>query len=561
MRKIFAIMLIFILAVSAEDYVVINSQDGRDVLSGIYYANVKQLPVKFMPSSGCPAGTFAIKTGVDHEIFLVQSSSIPVSGFLETELKSRNHTLEIYSTTDGEGTNLHLAERSGATRFVIVDSAYSDSALSVLPYAAKKGAYVILADKYNIESVEEIVENAEEITIYGLVDQEVKDALATYQPVTIGKGEDKYVDNVEIVKKTMDEYGDSQIIIADGSFVEEGMASGDFPILFSGRLVPTVTYNLMKDGARSGDLGTVLLIGENLMMPVYDAREKIERELEYEGINESFGITVKFGQVIPSAGTSVMELDKFYLPSYYPELNISEMVYNKASDKLMITVDNTGEGSAYYIMDVHVYVDGSELTVFGISETKLIERGDKEGEEFDLDISSIEEGNVTATVVVKFGSAKASLDSYVSASGPLEEIVYADESNVSADYAHYDKADKVLSVTIRNNGEVDAYVKPEVLLMLGGEEATIRGTGTRELEPNSLFVEEFPVELTDEDLQANQNITVNLQYGARAGFLVKEGTFMLPLAMEEFPWLLILLLIVIAVAAYLIKKRMESGRK
>lgn len=558
MKKIFAIMLMLIFASFAEDYVVINSQDGRDVLSGIYYANVKDLPVKFMPSSGYAADVFAVKTGVKHDILLIQSSDMPLSGFIETELRARNHTLEVYSSSDGEITNRYLAERADVDKFIVVDSAYSDSALSVLPYAAKKGAYVLLADKYNIEEISEIVTGAEEIIVYGLVDQEVEDALEPYNPEIIGKGEDKYEDNVELVGRTMSEFGDRQIIVADGTFVEEGMADGTSPILFSGRLIPTVTFDFLKDEAKNDRLGTVLLIGDELVMPIYDARERIEIALEKEGTNESFGITVKFGQVVPSASSSVIELDKFYLPSYQPEINISELVYNKISKTIMIAIENTGEGASYYTMDIHVYADGSEFSVFGSNETKLIERGDSAGAEYALDLSSVEEGNITATAIVKYGASKYSLDSYASKTGPIEEIEYIDESNVTAESASYNREEQVVKVTLKNNGEVTAYEKTELVLVLEGEELTVKGAGTKEIDPKSLLVEEFPIELTEEDLQANQNITAQVTYGARSGFLVKEGIFLLPLSFgSEFPWWMLLVLLAVIIAAYFLKRKME----
>ena len=57
------IMLMLLLVAHAVDMVAINSMDGRDVLSGIFYANVKGLPVVFMPSQGGNADVFSAKVG------------------------------------------------------------------------------------------------------------------------------------------------------------------------------------------------------------------------------------------------------------------------------------------------------------------------------------------------------------------------------------------------------------------------------------------------------------------------------------------------------------------
>jgi hypothetical protein len=191
------ILLALLVAAHAEDMVSINSMDGRDVLSGIFYANVKGLPVNFMPSQGGNADIFSAKAGSGHDILLIQSSSNPVSGFVESDLKAKNNSVEVYASGDGGATNLALAKRSGATRFIVVDSAYSDSALSVLPYAKLTKSYVLLANKDNAAQVRDLVAG-KPVTIFGLVDKAVSDALSPYNPQIIGKGEDKYEDNVEI---------------------------------------------------------------------------------------------------------------------------------------------------------------------------------------------------------------------------------------------------------------------------------------------------------------------------------------------------------------------------
>jgi hypothetical protein len=133
----------------AEDMVAINSMDGRDVLSGIFYANAMGIPVRFMPVPGGNSDVFAAKVGGNHDILLIEGS-LPVSNFVENALRNGNNTVTVYASGNGAATNLDLAVKSGAQSFIIVDSAYSDSALSVLAYAARTKAYVLLADKDNI---------------------------------------------------------------------------------------------------------------------------------------------------------------------------------------------------------------------------------------------------------------------------------------------------------------------------------------------------------------------------------------------------------------------------
>jgi hypothetical protein len=547
----------------AEDMVAVNSMDGRDVLSGIFYANVKGIPVKFMPVPGGNADVFAAKVGSNHDIMLIQGS-LPVSSFVESALTNKNNTITLYSSTDGGNTNLDLAKKSGATSFIIVDSAYSDSAISVMPYAAKIKAYVLLANKDNIAQIKEIV-GSKKVIIFGLVDQQVKTELASLSPEIIGKGEDKYEDNVLIVSRMMREYTINRALVVDGSFVEDAMTTGDQPIILSGRLVPQVTYDFIKQNVRDNKLTGVMLVGNDLVVPIYDMRERMKAEFQTEGLNKTFGITVKFAQVIPSAGTGVLTLDTFRMPTYKPDLKITETVYNTQSKKVMVSVDNQGEGAAYYTMEVRIKVNGQDFKSFGGDETKLIERGEKQGTEYALDLSGVSEGTVNATVLVKYGSFKKSLEEFTPYEGQLTTISYTDTSNVTVQQARYDSTKKSVLVTIKNSGGETAYVFSKLMVRYGGSPTNISSSGVKELAPGSMLIEEFPLELTQEDLSANKNASVFIDYGGRQGFLLKKAEYIVPLESSgEFPLILVgaafVVLVILAVAAYYFTKKPEKKR-
>jgi len=544
----------------AEDYVAINSHDGRDVLSGVFYANVKGLPVKFMPSTSSDADIFAAKVGANHSILLIQGNN-PMSGFVESTLKSKGNTIQLYSSDDGAQTNLDLAKLSGAKSFIIVDSAYSDSALSVLPYAAMTKSYVILADKNNSDDILPIV-SGKKVIIYGYVDQSVREALSSQNPQQIGKGDDKYADNVAMCQKLMSEFGLGQFMMVDGTFIEEGMAQGAQGILLSGRVAPQPTYDFVKDKTRSGELKQIMVLGNEYSIPAYDMREKIEIELLDEGINESYGLIVKFAQVVPSMGTTAFNLDKFYLPAYKAQMELGEVVYNDQSGKLMVGLDNQGDGPAYYTLEVRVTVDGADYRVYtASSDPELIERGQQLGKEYDLDLSGLEEGQVGAAVVLKFGSSRYSLDDFRSKEGPLATVSYVDESKVTPTNAKYDAANSRLLLTLKNERTEPVYVYPKVQLIIGGSPSTVTGTATRTIEPNSILIEEFPIALSDSDVAANEDILVKLDYGAREGFLLKHEETTLPLAKEAgmdillIGGILLLLIIAVGLVAFFVMKR------
>ncbi len=560
-------LLLLAMSAFAEDYVAVNSIDGRDVLSGIFYANVKGIPVKFMPSAGIDPDLFAGKVGIDKSVLLIQSTNQPISTFVQNALKSKNDTVEMYMSADGGGTNLDLAKRSGANSFILVDSAYSDGAISVLSYAALSKSYVILTSKDNANEVKQIVQG-KHVVIYGYVDKEVKDAVSSTNPEIIGTGDDKFQDNILIVNKTMRDYGVNTFIATDGAFLEDSMTVGNQALLLIGQLIPPVTYDFVKSEVKAGNLKSVMLIGNQMVVPVYDMRERMRNEFKTEGASGDFGIVVKFAQVIPATGSGVLNLDLFYLPAYLPSMAIDDVAYNNADKKIMVSVNNTGDGLAYYTMEVRVKSDGQDVKIFPASGTPVaIQRGETGGSEFDFDMSNISEGNITAAVVVKYGATKSSLESFTTKEGPLATIQYVDKSDVSIQSAKYDKDKKQMQVTVRNNGGDKAYAFAKLNLVLSGQATTITGAGTRELAPSSMYVEEFPLDLSEQDLAANKNVTVSIDYGARPGFLKKTATKSVSIESDSgLPVMLIIgaiivVVIVVAIAGALLFFVMRKKKK
>ena len=141
-KPVLAMLLLLGLAgqLFGYDAVIINSADGRDVLSGVFYANAVGIPAYFLTSGGGGLDTLIAKVGENRSVFLIQSRDAPLSAFLQAELLQGGNTLYTYTSTDGGLPNLDMARKSGASTFVVVDTAYSDGALSALPFAARQRA-------------------------------------------------------------------------------------------------------------------------------------------------------------------------------------------------------------------------------------------------------------------------------------------------------------------------------------------------------------------------------------------------------------------------------------
>lgn len=522
----FVLLIVMLFATSfAEDFVAVNSYDGRDVLSAISYANVLDLPIKYLPPNG-DLELFSAKVGSNKNILLIQGAN-PISGLVETDLKSKNNSIEIYTSKDARLTNLELAKRSGAKSFIVVDSAYADSAISVMPYADLTNSYVILASNDNAEFIPDAIKGATKVIIYGLVDESVQNALAPFNPETIGKGEDKFEDNLLIVEKTLNEFKGTRVVFVDGSLIEESMITAKSPIVLIGKLIPDQTYNFIKTNTKNDRIKSSLLVNQQDVAAVYDMKKQIESELQKEGLNKTFSVVVKFAQVIPSESSSVLVLDVFFLPTYTPNLEIGDVFYD--GKNILVSLDNIGEGPAFYNYEVKVLVDGIDLQTFSSSDTKLIERGEQIPLSFAFNKDSVSSGNISYFVTVKLGSSKKSLEKFITKEGPLATIQYDDLSSVLVQSARYNKEDGTLDVTIKNNGTVDAFAYSKVKIILEGNPSTISGSDTKTIQVGSLIVEKFPLELSEDDIKSNENITVEIDYGSRVGFLIKKTAFQVDL--------------------------------
>jgi hypothetical protein len=225
----------------------------------------------------------------------------------------------------------------------------------------------------------------------------------------------------------------------------------------------------------------------------------------------------------------------------------------------MVSIENKGEGAAFYTLELKITVGGQEVRVLGGDEVRTIERGEQAGLEYPVDLSSIPEGEVRYSLLVKYGSSKKSLEEFAKSEGPLTTISYKDDSSVAVQAARYDSENKRMLVTIKNNGTVKAYVYSKLTLIVQGELTNVSGSGSRAIDPGSLIVEEFPLALTQSDLSANKNVTVHVDYGGREGFLVKKAEFVANLEKEEqFPFLLVAALIVVILVAYFAFRQLKK---
>lgn len=513
-------VLMVIPPVLAVDHIIVNSQDWRDVYTGTQYGYLTGVPANFLVSTKhSTILLYAIPTERE-EILVLSSRDRPFIVGYEAILQSRGY--DSPEEVRARNLNLELLDRlEGIDRFIVLDDAYGYNAISVAPFAIVDKSFVIFANRNNIDDIASILEekNPENILIYGQVDREVKEGLAQFNPETLNLG-NRFDNNIEIVKRYQEINPTQQVILTNGEFIEAGIMSGADPVLFLGREnVPDVVRDFITDGG----IEVGILIGNELV----NSATFVRREL---GIS----VFVKFAQGArqPTGSISQVEdLDRFPMPRYELGIEVTSIVYNRATGALEVTYHNT-ENLALYFKSTITIRDGDNIIVLGDGEPifldkneykTIVYRTDSDGDPFTL-----QGDDLSGDVFVVFGESPTSLENTYQKSFEIEVVEVLDDAEIDIVGLYYDKTAGKFFVIIENIGTEDAYVSVELVdLVVNGEEITVGGDGVVKIAPGKRAKIPVEVEMAEEDFLDNENIRVRAFYGERelSRIKVKEETF------------------------------------
>ncbi len=243
------------------DRIIINSADWRDVYSGMLYANLLGTPNNFLVSTKHSTILLYSIPTTDKNILVLSSRERPfVVGYTDI-LRSRGYDnpIEIQSSN----LNFELARRlPNINRYIIVNDTYAYDAISAAPFAMVDRSYILFANKNNINDIVGLLttKKPEKIIVLGQVTDEVKTALAPFNPELINHG-NYYDDNIEMVKKYRSIKATKQIILTNGEFIDAGIMSGADPVLFVGAQGFSVA---VQDYIKSSDIEVGILVGNEL---------------------------------------------------------------------------------------------------------------------------------------------------------------------------------------------------------------------------------------------------------------------------------------------------------
>ncbi|MFH1637523.1 MAG: hypothetical protein ABIB71_03805 [Candidatus Woesearchaeota archaeon] len=538
---IMIIMAAFAVATLEDsDYVLSNSDDWRDVYSSVQYATLSGKDFGFLVSEK-HALSVVNTISRNLNIGLVSSDTSPFFMGYKSFLESKG-----FSTVSEDvlrNVNLELAERlPDITNFIIMDDSYGYNAIAAAPYAATKKSYVIFANRENIGAVEDFLDSKPaigELLIFGHVDREVKEQLSRFNPEIINK-EDRFDNNVEIVKRYREIRPAKQIVITNGEFIEKEIMMGAEPVLFIGREnVP----DQIKNYIQSTDIEVAVLVGNELINTATNIRRTV-------GISTF----VKFAQGSRGGGGSISQveaLDMFYLPTYTLNVAIESVKYNKAMNTLEVTYRNNADVASYLkgtitledkdsgeeqrVGDIDsVFIEGGSLKTIAYSGINLT------GESF------------LARVFTIYGESRNSLEFVLQAELDVDVVNIYDNCEIELEKALFHKRKQQFLITVANIGPEACYVQLELTdVVIADERVTLGTVDPVKIEIGKKSDIAIDAMLTDSDLEKNNYINLIAYYGQRESSLIKVLKAKLQLEIKSVDivyysvWVGVILLIIV----------------
>ncbi len=511
-KRLFVVLLclLFFVPFSSAVKVISNSQDWRDVYSVMLYSNLRGDAGAFLVSQRHASLILnSIPRGTQIQVF--SSPTRPYIVGYESFLESRG-----YPATEEllDNINLELARRlENVSSYIIIDDSYGYNAVSVAPYAVVSKSYVIFADRNNIDDVDAFFAERppKKLIIYGIVDREVRNALAQYNPEIINFDGDRFKNNIAIVKKYQQIAPKKQVILTNGEFIEQEIMSGLEPVLFLGQQnVPDEIRKYIRD--ESG-FEVAVLIGNQYVGSATAIRRAT-------GVS----VFVKFAQSAraPQGAINPVEgLDMFFVPQIILNLELFSVEYNEATGMLEVTLKNNVEQATYFKGTYTVKDQNSSQTV-GDVEPVFLDGNSLITLTYPIDPVS---GNALVEAFIVYGESKFSLERTIDGTFNVSVIKVLDESKLEIIGAYYDLPNKRFVVTIKNTGSVELFADVIIRdIKIDGIVQQI-GTGKEPLKisPGKKAKVFIDADLAEEDIRANPRIRVVARYGQRAAGLVKKA--------------------------------------
>jgi len=572
-KKIFLMLMLgimFLIAVSsviaADERVIANSADWTDVYSAIIYANLNEYTSYFLTSpKHATILPFEIPKTVDG-LQIISSRSNPYASGYKSILEAQGYK----NVEDISASNLNLVlgnRLPDITKFIITDNSYGYNAISLAPLAVLGRYYVIFADKSTISQVSSFLANrkVDKLILYGQVDREVKTALTQYNPTIINSG-DRFDNNIEIVKRYQQlytqKYGSprKQAILSNGEFIEASIMSGADPVLFIGfSNVPDQVKQYISDSQL--EVGT--LVGNELIGTATYIRRQT-----------GLSVFVKFGQgtrTPQNTISQVEDLDRFPIPRYGLNLNLVTATINTATNNLEVTFQNKAPIATYLqTLSLSLINDNQSFNIPDNNGAIFIDANDYKTVTYELkdadgNTINLNGDNITANLLTVYGESPKSLEQTLTANVSVQKVSVLDEANIDIVKTEYAKSGSKFLVSVKNVGQVDAYVTIEIHnVLVNGESTIFSADNVVKVSPGDTITIPVTTTMTDEDIPNNPKVQVKALYGERENALTKtkQTTFPFKLAAPDItPYIIGALIIILLFLIFSRKKCKHCGHR
>jgi len=508
-------MLIIIPLASAQ--VVVNSNDWRDVYSGMQYTAITDQQGFFVTDTQ-QATRLLARLSTNETVLLITGREQAMPGFRNL-LVSRGYTIEEIRSTNPITTNEELVVRANPQNLIIVGDAYGYNALSVGTYAHMSNSGVLFASSSTSQVIAEL--QPSQVLVYGHIPSEVLQTFEGQITRTINN-QDRFDDNFELMDLFISTFDSQILILTNGDIIEQQLLDGVSPTLFIGRqTVPQA----VTDRIRNSNIRTAVLIGNALAPNANVIKDRT-------GIS----IFIKFAQ---GRNQQQFSLDLFSVPTPNPVIQVASAEYDASRQVLLVTYQNPGTIATYFTASLV-----GEDTVEDQTPV-FIESGSYKTVQYST--PSLGE-QVRYTLL--YGASPRSLDLIVQGSIPVSMITINDRSQIRVANARYDTRTEAFIVTVENTGPVGAYVLAEAVdvrignerVRIGSEVVFIREKQSRDIT--------LPAILSERDLTRNSELSLELFFGQREFSLVNFQRATLGFtvgASSALPWTWIVIVAFVAI--------------
>lgn len=495
------------------DQVLVNSLDWQDIYQGLLFAQLVGKPGDYILSQDIAADVVASLPKDRPRVLLISPRKREQYAGIRTLL-----TDEGFAVTELPGAGsvgLRLYDSLDIKNVIITDQRYPYNAISIAPYAVLTEAFVLFPDATTVdETVATMRDKGASVTVYGIVDAAVDQELTSFNPQVINKG-GKFDNNLAIVDAFLKKQPTKQIIITNGEFIEAGLITDAYPILFIGKNnIP----KQVEDYLASSPITYGVIVGNYLAPAAKELKDRVQ-----ERTGREITMIVRFGKS-PRVQTDTFAtptvLEYFSLPIIEPSLSVVNIAFNRLTKQLEITYDNPSAIATFFTTSIQLR-SGSALTTVGDDEPQTIVAGQQKTILYEADITPEQ---LSAEGLFFYGDYPNSLEySFEQSFQTIPIIDIADDSFLMITDILYDKTDDAFFITLRNPGTVPVYANVELVdVIIDGLPQTIGTQKTAKLQPGETTEVYIRAKLTRLDLLENEDVLVRAYYGQREKVLFKK---------------------------------------